>query len=101
MLLHRMAPMMWSNNRTSLTNNYSTLAAKYKRLKTGTLDPHLTNAQNYSQLARHSMIFRRYPIIGLKNPITGTADVVINANIKQLFIKQRLTTKIFCIQYIQ
>jgi len=93
--------MMWSRNRTSLNNINTPLAAKYKQLKTGTLDPHLTNAQNYSKLARNTMIFRRYPAVGLKNPITGSAYIVSSASVKQLYIKRRLTTKIFCIQYIQ
>lgn len=101
MILHRMPPRKWSKNRTSLNNLSNPLAAKYKQLRTGVLDPHITNAQKYSQLARNSMTFRRFPIVGLKNPITGTAYVVSNASITNVFIRRRLTTKIFCIQYIQ
>lgn len=90
-----MPPKMWNNN------HIHSSTANYKQLKTGTLNPHITNAMKYSQLAQKSMTFRRFPIIGLKNPNTGTPYTVINSTIKNHSIKNRITTKIFCIQYIQ
>jgi len=91
-----MAPRMWGH-----TNTHQSHAAKYKRLKTGILDPSLTSATNYSNIARNTMIFRRYPILVLKNPNNGVADIVISASVKATYVQRQLTTKIFCIQYIR
>lgn len=87
----------------SKTSTPPSLAAKYKLLTTGGNDPHISNKMKYANFAKNSVAFSRYPILTLKEPPTGLAQVVTQANVKYQYLgnntNYQLLSKIYCIQY--
>jgi len=60
----------------------------YKLLKTGSNDPQMSCRMKYSNVARNSTNFYKYPMCNLKNPNTGIANPVQYANVQTVYFNQ-------------